>query len=70
MRAKQQPPRSFRLQDPAWERLKIVALEEGFVSRHAYLTAHLTAIANGSIKIVPNTDKTTETDNKSVTIAL
>jgi hypothetical protein len=55
MRTKQLAPRSFRLQDPAWERLKIVALEQGFVSRHAYLTAHLTAIANASIEKAPNT---------------
>jgi hypothetical protein len=61
MRTKQLAPRSFRLQDPAWERLKIVALEQGFVSRHAYLTAHLTAIANGLIEIVPKTDNATET---------
>jgi len=55
MRTKQLAPRSFRLQDPAWERLKIVALEQGFVSRHAYLTAHLTAIANASIGKAPDT---------------
>jgi hypothetical protein len=48
MRTKQLAPRSFRLQDPEWEQLKIVALDEGYASRHAYLTAHLTAIANAS----------------------
>lgn len=59
MRTKQLAPRSFRLQDPEWEQLKIVALDEGYASRHAYLTAHLTAIANASN--VPETDKATAT---------
>ena len=52
--ARQQPPRSFRLQDPEWQRLKIVALEQGYKSRYAYLTAHLTAIANASNAKTPD----------------
>ena len=61
MRSDRQTPRSFRLNDPEWKRLKIVALEDGYKSRYQYLTAHLTAIANGSIKIVSETDEAIET---------
>jgi hypothetical protein len=55
MRSDRQTPRSFRLNDPEWTRLKIVALEQGYKSRYQYLTAHLTAIANASTEKAPDT---------------
>ena len=48
-------PRSFRLDEPDWDRLKIIALQRGYKSRYAFLLDQIKLIANASIGKAPDT---------------